>query len=389
MSNCNTTIYKLIETYLNMGWNELTTVFTSNLTAKEKQVIPGIDEQLLVMLGEIRKYLVTRIFNCCKKNKIEYFAFGSENITSDYDLTIVGQASPIVVWNMFLMFLKQYDNILPHAFDTNLYCSGIYSPINALDIPQRIDISDSIFVLSPKLKEDITIQIEFALLKLHSSGFDLSSHLLFHSYKKNVLELKKEISNQFRNKNKVHKSKYGEKYSSETIDIITKYYLSVSYAKKINKILYETGNTESLMYFACMSQYFAIESYYTPATVNVVVMNIQGNHKISIKKNEYMIATIENVADFRTHLQNEAKLTKSILLKYSKYMFRILYSLGKYSGNRSTLQHAMRIKKEILPLRKSGDTKGIDWSLLMFKPRMSLKKYIQYVSLQVLNESLK
>ena len=74
-------------------------------------------------------------------------------------------------------------------------------------------------------------------------------------------------------------------------------------------------------------------------------MNIQGKHKLSIKKEEYIISVLENLADFRTHLQHEKKLTDSVLLKYSKYMYRILYSIGKATHNRNIQQHASQINK--------------------------------------------
>lgn len=381
MSICSITVYSLIETYLEMGWIKLTEVFTHNLTAKEKDVIPGVDEQLLIMLGGIRKYLVSRIFNCCKHKNVRYFAFGSENITSDYDLTLVGKNAPQVVWKMFLMFLKQYNNILPHAFDTNVYCSGIYSPTGALQIPQRTDISRDIFVLSPHNENDVSIQMQFALLKLHQSGYDISKHPMFRPYKENVLNLISKIQKQFKVKRSIQYKKYTDhKYDAKTIDIITKYYLSVLYAKKINKILYDSGETNSLIYYACMSQYFAIESYYTPATVNVVVMSLQGKHKIHIQKEEYIVSTIENLADFRIHLQQEKKLTKDVLLKYSKYVHRILYSLGKATRDRDIQQQTRKIKNEIIPLRQTGSTQNMNVQLLLYKPKMTLHKYITHVT---------
>lgn len=384
--NCSTNVYSIIETYLNMGWIKLSSVFTHNLTAKEKDIVPGVDEELLIMLGGIRKYLVSRIYNCSTKKNVRFFAFGSENVTSDYDLTLVGKSSPQVVWKMFQMFLKQYNNILPHVFDTNLYCSGIYSPTGALKIPHRVDVTPEIFVLKPHTPNDISVQMNFALLKLHQSGFDISTHPTFRTHMQNVFSLEKKIKKLFNKKREIQYKKYdGNKYDVKTIYIITKYYLSVLYAKKINKILYNSGKTDALFYYACMSQYFAIESYYTPATVNVVVMTLQGKHKFAIKKEEYLISTLENLADFRVHLQHEKKLTKDVLLKYSKYIYRILYSLGKAIQNRDIQQQARKIKKEIIPLRKMDSTQNFDIRVLLCTSKMNIQSYIRHVTEYCLN----
>ena len=382
MSNCTQTVYSLIETYLNMGWIQLATIFTKNMTAKEKDLVPGVNAELLVMLGGIRKYLVNHIYTCCTRDysEIKYFAFGSDNITSDYDLTLVGKKSPTVVWKMFTMFLKQYNNILPYAFDTNLYCSGIYSPEKALNIPHREDIDENIFVLTSKTKADITVQMEFALLKLMESGFTNYEWAPFKKYEAGVLRHKKIVDRIFKEKKRMHKKKYEKVYTDDTIDKITEYYLTVLYAKKINKILYETGHTDDLFLYACISQYFAIESYYTPATVNVIVMNIQGKQKVPIQNDEYIIATLENLADFRMHLTHEQTFNASVLLKYSKYVYRILYCLGKATRRRVLQQHASQIKKDILPLRKTGNTEGLNAALLMYTSSMKVEKYIQKVT---------
>tara|TARA_B110000285_G_scaffold116894_1_gene132493 strand:+ start:3057 stop:4235 length:1179 start_codon:yes stop_codon:yes gene_type:complete len=388
--NCSNTLYQVIETYLNMGWIELSNVFTHNLTAKEKNVVVGVDDSLLIMIGGIRKYLVKHIFDCCKTKNTKFYAFGSDNITSDYDLTLVGKDSPKVVWKMFLQFLKQYNNILPHAFDTNLYCAGIYSPHKIMDVPQILNISEELCVLTSASSEDIIIQMEFALLKLRESGYNGS--LFGGKYDSGVIKLGAILSRVRAQKYKFQHAKYHQVYSTETIAIITEYYLTVFFAKKVNTILYESGESTHLIKHACTSQYFSQESYYTPATVNVVVMNIQGKHNVPVKKEEYIISTLENLSDFRIHLQHEkipknsTQVPKALLLKYSKYIFRILYSLGKATRHREVQKLAKRVQNEVLPHRKTGNTEDIDWSLIMFNRSFDLPTYIENVTSFVLNK---
>lgn len=390
MDNCDKTVYALIEQYINVGWMNLSTVFTQNITGKQKNIVnSGVDENLLHMLGSIRKYLVHRIFKCCAPTTVTFYAFGSENITSDYDLTIVGHEAPEVVWDMFLMFLKQYDNILPHAFDTNLYCSGMYSPINVRPVPQQTPLSDKLFVLSPVTKRDFSVQMEFAILKLIESGYsDVDSHPKLSGYHEDVKKLQQKLQHASSVAKLSQRRIHGEKYSESTLDMISRYYLTVSYAKKINAILYRSGKSDRLIEHACTSQYFAIESYYTPATVNVVVMSLQGGHTLPIYAEEYVISALENLADLRFHMQHERELTKAILLKYSKYVYRILYSLGKSKDSEKLLEQAAAINKDVIPHRKTGDTNNIDFELVFYTPGMTLTRYISDITMFVLSEVL-
>ena len=61
-------------------------------------------ELVLEMLGSIRKFTVDKLFKC--QNDIVnnvYKAFGSTNVTSDYDLTLIGAKAPQILWKMFIL----------------------------------------------------------------------------------------------------------------------------------------------------------------------------------------------------------------------------------------------------------------------------------------------
>ena len=51
---------------------------------------------------------------------------GSKNLTSDYDLTIIGLNAPNIIWKMFIYFLKKYNFTATYILDVNLYCNGMY-----------------------------------------------------------------------------------------------------------------------------------------------------------------------------------------------------------------------------------------------------------------------
>ena len=95
-----------------------------------------------------------------------YKAFGSTDITSDYDITIIGKDAPEIMKNMFTEFLNIYKNTLLHVFDTNIYCDSMYNPkyVNKLNNIQKIE--KDISVIFPKSK-DMNIILNFSLLKLN------------------------------------------------------------------------------------------------------------------------------------------------------------------------------------------------------------------------------
>ena len=115
-----------INIYTGKGWGKLVNIF-KNRTAKEKNLIGYVDSYTLEMLGSIRKFIVEKSFNKHnKKNLSRYLAAGSTNITSDYDITILGMDAPTIMINMIYDFLSNYKTSFDHAFDVNIYTCAIY-----------------------------------------------------------------------------------------------------------------------------------------------------------------------------------------------------------------------------------------------------------------------
>jgi hypothetical protein len=84
-------------------------------------------------------------------------------------------------------------------------------------------------------------------------------------------------------------------------------------------------------------------------------------------------------------MQTEKKVSSSLLLKYSKYVYRILYCLAKYSRSSLILQQVDNIQKHIIPKRGKSNINDIDFKLLLYKEGMSLKKYINYLTEYILS----
>ena len=70
------------------------------------------DQQELVLeiLGSIRKYMVKNIFHCLIDDLDyghlnEIISVGSCNVTSDYDVSIIGPDANIIMWKMKLTFI--------------------------------------------------------------------------------------------------------------------------------------------------------------------------------------------------------------------------------------------------------------------------------------------
>ena len=124
----------MVRKYLQEGWESQADLFEQSRSCKERCVRSDAKRQKnlalrLEFLGALRKMIVDNLFECAndQPNKTIYKAFGSTNLTSDYDLTILGPNAPSVIEKMPKAYKSQYNTSLPHAFDSNIYCTGYYS----------------------------------------------------------------------------------------------------------------------------------------------------------------------------------------------------------------------------------------------------------------------
>jgi hypothetical protein len=334
---CDQDIVNMINNYMEKGWSFIAKTYI----AKEKDINLGINDKLLKLLGSLRIYYVDLIFNCKNKDKsCEYFSFGSSELTSDYDITIIGKNSPDVTWKIFKFFHDKYKKSLPYVFDTNIYCNGYLGnkDLKSTNYIQKVD--DKISIIRPQTNEEYRICLDFSLLKL------LNKNVLKINLDKTI-KLKKDLDNIFNKKDSNKKN-----WSYET----KKYYYASQYCKEAFKYLYDKNNNDykDVVKNLCISCYFSIESYYTPSTTSVVVLELQAGKTLDLNKKDYILSAIENLGDFYNHTIDNKDST---LVKTSKYLYRVYYSLYKATNKDSYKNKLDEFKNYILPLRaKKIDT---------------------------------
>jgi hypothetical protein len=151
-------------------------------------------------------------------------------------------------------------------------------------------------------------------------------------------------------------------------------------------------HTDELFQMACISNYYAIEAYYTPCTVNVVVLELQGKQTVSLKPIEYICAAIENLGDWNTHhLQylKERNLPGGlIMLSLSKYLFRVYSALGHISGTHAAAcrRFAAQIERKILVFKHETQPNyaEIPFSLIGYRVGQSTESCVRMHTQKVL-----
>jgi hypothetical protein len=414
----------LLQEYMDNGWNTITDVYKSsiindlsnkNIKINNNNVLlnnfnsNSIDKQELVLgiLGSIRKYMVKTIFKCIQDNlkceKMNEISFsGSTNITSDFDISILGPNGNLIMWRMFVTFLAKYGDSLPDAFDTNLYSSPMYIHksndytniiCKSKDIfIQRVDFNNRFFTLVPFTKEDIDIELNWAFIKLLGRNIKIHDNLIKYfynacKYKEAMDNLEEEIC---KDKTYLEISLQNNLHPSNTINkdtkyLIKRYYLQYIWQKKIHKYIYssDTNNCDfkrkkiylrdsliaetNIFFYSNIVNYFSSDAYYTSSSVNAIVIEDQKNIQLYLSNRSkeiiykmYIVAAVENLGDMINHINKNFKKLESnnrvtinnikiILIKNSKYLFRIYKCLGKVDEKYTYL--AMNIFDNVLQFR--------------------------------------
>lgn len=386
MSTCALPIDKIINNYTKYGWFELTTIFNKQKFGKEKNTRLYVNESLLELLGNIRKYIIDNIFNCVNKDKDTYFvAFGSTNITSDYDLTIVGKNASQVMYDMFHLFLKKYGNTLPYTYDSNIYPDGLYltKGLNTY-IDQIIKLDDTTSIILPYTESDYKYSMSMACIKLLDFNINMTKLNNLKFYLEHAKQLHAKLKKDYNSTLSLIKRKFKTKrYNKAALDLITKVELNYKNSKKLYNILYKKNSPKHIIKYQTHSSFFSIEAYYCSSTIAVIVYEIQAKKKMKLKKQDYICALIENLGDMYHHITEEIQHTtkpfKSILLKYSKYIYRIYFCLSKITNIPAIKTKAKKINSDVIPNRKTGNVKNIDFKLLDYNnetPTQYIDKFI-------------
>lgn len=394
--SCNLNVNQIIKKYIDVGWYKLTDIFSKQKFAKEKTLYTEIDENLLKMIGAVRTYIVNKTYECYKMDNQIMIKNGSSNITSDYDINLIGKHSDITMFNMFNDFLKRYKHLLSYSFDTNIYVHSIFMldkeiEQSGLEI-QKFKLkeypSNDFFVLKfNQIDKDICLN--FSCIKLLETHKDFSKFDKLSMYISKSVYLDHGLKEIYKKKYSIMKKKYIN-HDKNNLEIITKYNLYYEYSKLLNDIVYNKHTCNNYQLVSSITKYFSIEGYYTQGTFNAMVLNLIESIDLKLNKIEYICSAIENLGDFVHHFGLEISSIKSKedfeikIIKYSKYIYRIYYSLY-HAQNLSFkkfnfFKMTNEVKNKVLKYRSLENTKQkIDYMLLDYDYNLYHSDYNKYL----------
>jgi hypothetical protein len=273
-----------------------------------------LPEKELKVMGATREYIIDLLFNEYNKNKHNYYyAFGSNNILSDYDITIVGQDASTIAKNIYDTYFNEYHRSMATSFDTNIYCAGFYlwnEQLNSNIQDNIITFDDKkrnikLFNFQPSNNFQKTISIVYAFIKL------IDVEVPNDSFWKNIQIYAGDLR-QFLGYDLSIENSYDKMFQS---------------ADLLYQKLYNSNEEDKNTIYnnVCKTQYYSIESYYTPCSVNVCVLELQGQKVLNGLDNfNHIVSIFENLGDLIGHWKHEQDF-----LKVSKYIYRIYYSFQK------------------------------------------------------------
>jgi len=383
-TTCTTlTLDHLLAQYIQVGWQELKMLFKGDLRiAKEK--LPNVQtatffRRIVDFLSSTRALLVEHYFECANQSvsggDTTYEAFGSTTLFSDYDLTLLGPDAPRVMMAMFQSFLQHYGNTLPIAFDTNLYCGGYYRYRGIrrakTRLPEIVRFSPTLCTLRPRTDAQREVCLRFALLKWIEGS--VPGRETFPEYEASV-QLQAELQAPLA-------VRVSSNHDQATQNLIQRYQLQYFYGQRVSDMLYRDADATWLFDNQCRSMYYSIEAYYTPCTVNVVVLHQQGQFKLKPTAFEWRCSAIENLGDLNIHFQKyqaegHSLPARLVVLALAKYLYRVYSALGELNHPNRTAFAALAqtIATEVLP-RKLATTpeelRSVPFASLRFRGKLN------------------
>ena len=270
---------ELLQGYMDKGWNKITEIYKNKIINKKVKSPKSkinydfetkpIEQQELILeiLGSIRKYIINTTFKCVENsfnnnNLNEILTVGSNNITSDYDVTIMGPDANNIMWKMFISFLAKYEDALPEAFDSNLYSSPLYIHTSKLNhesiickskkcLKQRVNYKNRYFTLVPQNEDDIKVELNWACIKLLYFNINLEEFSFFKEYLKNAYNYKNFLNqlsinidkdDNFRDISLQNNLYPGNSITKETIKVIRNYYLQWLWQKPVQNFIYSSDD---------------------------------------------------------------------------------------------------------------------------------------------------
>ena len=318
-------------------------------------------------------------------------AYGSTNITSDYDLTLSGPGTYLIV-KCILEKWKNYDFNLIKRDRINTERSSQKKELIRTTPKTFRDTFDSNFYLVPDLvlnktmsnilKNTYKIRL-YQVKKINDNwskytiipgkeNYDLEINAL--NNKLNSVSIDKQINDYNNtNNNKLLQSMDNSELRKAHTELLNSHPVSIKYNKLlelaktldeflysqngINMIIFKSGN-DVIKHVMDMLEN-SIEGYYCLSTIIAVVYGIQAKKIEDVKiffndyKGGWVIAAIENLIDLFIHLKDHNKnIDDNIILKVSKYIYRIYFCLDYYfDGKNNKIKNRMNIAKKLVDKR--------------------------------------
>ena len=315
------------------GWDALTKLYLRDAKDKKKYISKtNLNIELLLKYINVYRMLLIDVIikssidnmnsNYSLRKKYSNFlgkdgfekhllssALGSCNPTSDYDLNLGGPGCNIILSNLINKFRKISKSGMSYMFDSNFYVTNI--------------------IATNKNKKRLT-DIGVKIFNIKDNQLN-NKHIVIN-YSKDIIDL------EFLYLHKKRKE-INEHLTNRMID--NKYKKLIKLTKRFDMFLYKNNykkaNINSRLDFYKLiaeMKYNSIESYYCYSTVNIIVWGIQRGKLNKIMKyltaENFLISTVENMIDLYKHHGNSKKINKDLVIKVSKYIFRILLCLDCY-----------------------------------------------------------
>lgn len=406
--------HEFVKRILSLGWSPLSKKSTSC-------------EHILRLINSIRQLAIDFFYyeyhsktNFRNVHKTLYIAPGSKDITSDYDLTLIGPETINVTEHIYNGLKGIVENI-SYSMDSNLYfCFGFNQHIPFFRNVYKHLYKRSLENMSPVLK--LKNKDVFTFQPTNNKTFLLCTFLLHNKF--NVSKVKnesfKKLINLF----------YPPKFMIQRFEYILNHFGLEMDAMYINcnttttnqidrcyqesfrcgKILFNLLNNktfyknylndkkyEYVVFILCIFiMKHSIEGYHTPCSMNVVVYELQMKNDFGKELNiyNYFVAFIENIIDLLVHTNNgRSGMDVKEIVKHSKYMYRIdhcMQMMKRKIGMKQTekYKNVHRDIKQLFRLRGGNSVKEQERFIQKLSKHLSpssskqgfkYSDYIQYV----------
>jgi hypothetical protein len=431
---CGTRVDAVIMTYMHRGWTALTQLFQQHAgtPGKEKTLSNETNNQgqgqrgggegeareyslALKMLSAIREYVVHDAFRCARPaGGTTYSAYGSTHITSDYDVSVQGRDAARVTWEMFERFWNMYRRTLDYSFDTNIYCVPMFvaQGIHPALRPRCVTLKRGGTAVFVTERKEYPIVLPAAASKLLTRPLPaLTPWPHVSALLGAAAKFKRARDAELASAVRAAPCTAGDAATARVT--YARYVLQCAHGAAALRTLYAPAKTRvsatSLLESLILASYFAVEAYYTPDAVNVVVVGLQRREHVRCDALSYVCSALENLGDLRLHAGDElashgaareagndsgkelatglarepatSKDPRTLLLKYSKYVHRILHSLEGFGARGSP--RAAWYEEHVLKHRSAGDVGRVPWTAAGYRGT-SVKAYVDALTVQVL-----